>query len=222
MIDYLVLVPVGYLLGSLPFGLIAGLAFRRIDVRQFGSGKTGTTNVARTVGTPVALAVMLLDMGKTILAVVLARVFADSHGVEAAAAMASLFGHNWPVFIGFKGGRGTASGWGGLLILSPWAGLASLVFGGPALALTGYVSFGSIVGASSGSVVLVVLSATGHGPVEYIWFGSVACLLVIARHRDNIQRLLKGEERKLGQRTEASGSLPKPERRKGLRWSRSA
>ena len=206
MIDYLVLVPIGYLLGSLPFGLIAGLLLKRIDIRDFGSGKTGMTNVARTVGTPVALIVLLLDMGKAVLAVVLARVIYDSPGVEAAAALASLLGHNWPVFIGFRGGRGTASGWGGLLILSPWAGLASLVFGAPTLAISRYVSLGSIVGASSGAVVLVVLSATGHEPGEYVWFGSIAGLLVVARHRDNIERLLKGEERKLGRSAEAVGS----------------
>ena len=206
MIDYLVLVPIGYLLGSLPFGLIAGLLYRRIDIRDFGSGKTGMTNVARTVGTPVALIVLLLDMGKAVLAVVLARVITDSHGVEAAAALASLMGHNWPVFIGFRGGRGTASGWGGLLILSPWAGLASLVFGAPALVITRYVSLGSIIGASSGAVVLVVLSATGHEPGAYIWFGSIAGLLVVARHRDNIGRLFRGEERKIGQASEAATS----------------
>ena len=103
MIDYLILVPVGYLLGALPFGLIAGLVFKRIDVRGVGSGKTGMTNILRAVGLPAAIAVLLLDMGKAILAVVLARILSESHGVEAAAALAVLVGHNWPVFTGSGG-----------------------------------------------------------------------------------------------------------------------
>jgi len=222
VIEYLVLVPIGYLLGSLPFGLIAGRVFKRIDVREFGSGKTGMTNVMRTVGAPVAMLVMLLDMGKSVLVVVLARVFADSPGVEALAALASVFGHSWPVFIGFRGGRGTAPGWGALLILSPWAGLASTVIAAPGLALTRYVSVGSLLGASSGAVVLVVLSAMGNAPLEYIWFGSIGGVLVVARHKDNIARLLKGEERKIGRTPEATTDQPSTGRHKGLRWPRSA
>ena len=104
MIAYLVMVPVGYLLGSLPFGLIIGMVAKRIDVRDFGSGKTGMTNVMRTIGVRAAILALLLDMGKSIVSVVLARIFFDSHGVEAAAALAALIGHNWPIFVGFRGG----------------------------------------------------------------------------------------------------------------------
>ena len=123
MIDYLILVPLAYLLGSVPFGLIAGRLVANVDVRDYGSGKIGMTNVLRTSGKTAAAVVLLLDMGKGVLAVFIARLFFDSYGAEAAAALAVLFGHNWPVFIKFRGGRGTASGWGGLLILSPIAGL---------------------------------------------------------------------------------------------------
>ena len=220
MIGYLLLIPVGYLLGSLPFGLIAGWIVKRVDVRDYGSGKTGMTNVLRTIGAPAAVSVLLLDMGKAILAVILARVFFDSPGIEAAAALGAVAGHCWPVFVGFRGGRGTAPGLGGLLILSPLAGLIVLVIVIPLIAVTRYVSAGSIVGAASGGLILVVLSSIGHAPLGYISFGVVGSLLILARHKDNIRRLASGEERKLGQAVD--GTPNGAQRGKGMRWPRSA
>ena len=223
MIDYLILVPVGYLLGSLPFGLISGRLLKHVDVRDYGSGSIGMTNVLRTVGAPAAAVVLLLDMGKAVAAVVFARVFSGSAGVETACALAALVGHNWPVFIGFRGGKGTASGWGGLLILSPISGLVATVAGIPAIAATRYVSLGSIVASISGGVALIVLSITGHAPAAYAWYGAIGGTLVVARHKDNIQRLLRGEERKIGQTVNPDqGPRPKNGRRKGFRWPRSA
>lgn len=219
--DYLVLIPVGYLLGCLPFGLIAGWVFKGVDVRKYGSGKTGMTNVMRTVGVPAALLVLALDMGKGIVAVAIARLIADAPGVEAAAGLAALIGHNWPVFIGFRGGRGTATGWGGLLMLSPVAGLVATLVGLPVVAITRYMSLGSILGASSGAIALVVLAVTGAVPMEYVWYGAIGGALVVARHKDNIQRLLRGEERKISQRATAASVGPEADRRKGLRWSKS-
>ena len=221
MTDYLILVPVAYLLGSLPFGLIAGWVIRRIDVREFGSGMTGMTNVLRTVGLPAAVLVLLLDMGKGVVAVLLAKIISDSHAVEAAAGVAALVGHNWPVFIRFRGGRGTASGWGSLLMLSPLSGLAAGL-GLMTAVVTRYVSLGSILGAIAGVVTLVVLSSTGHAPGAYIWFGAIAGTLIVVRHKENIQRLLRGEERKIGQAAEVIQRRSKGERRKGLRWPGSA
>lgn len=209
MIAYLVMIPVGYLLGALPFGYIIGWLFKRIDVRDYGSGKTGMTNVLRTVGLPAAALALLLDMGKATLAVVLTRVFFDSQGAEAGAAIAALMGHTWPVFAGFRGGRGTAPGWGALLILSPIAGLVASVVGLASVALSRYVSLGSILGTLSGIITLIALAVLGmvvegasgafwFASAEYIWFAVIGATLVIGLHRDNIQRLLKGEERKIG------------------------
>ena len=222
MISYLVLIPIGYALGSLPFGLIVGWIVKGADVRDFGSGRTGFTNVLRTVGVPAAVLVLALDMGKGALAVVLARVLADSHGVEVAAALAALAGHNWPAFLGFKGGRGVASGLGALVILSPLSGLVAAAVGLPVAAGTRFVSLGSILGTLSGTGVLIGLVASGHAPSEYLWFAGIAGPTVIAQHRENIARLLRGEELRLGQSAEAVRRPAKVERRRGLPWSRSA
>lgn len=199
MIDYLVIVPLGYLLGSVPYGLIVGKVVKRVDVRDYGSGRTGMTNVMRTVGTKAAILVLLLDMGKAVLAIFLAKILFDSHSAEAAAGLAALVGHNWPVFIGFRGGRGTATGWGGLLILSPLSALVATVIGIPVIARTRYISLASIVSTIGGTTALIVLAVTSHAPTGYIWFAAIGGALVVMRHKDNIERLLKGEERKLGQ-----------------------
>ena len=210
MIPYLVMIPVGYLIGAVPFGYLAGKMFANVDIREYGSGSIGMTNVLRTAGARAAIGVLLLDVGKSVLAVVIARLAFDSHGAEAAAALAVLFGHSWPVFIGFRGGRSTASGWGGLLILSPVAGLIATLIGLSLIALTRYMSVGSIFAASLGSLALVVLAQlalTGifETPQVYGWYGIIGGTLIVARHKENIQRLLNGTERKIGQPVDLAG-----------------
>ena len=203
MTDYLILVilvPVCYLLGSIPFGLIAGKLYRRIDVRDFGSGSTGMTNVVRTVGVPVGALVLLLDMGKGVGAVALARYVLEApEAAQAAAALSAIAGHNWPVFIGFRGGRGTATGWGALLMLWPVAGLVATIVGVLLIAITRYVSLGSVTATLVGCAVLAVTCLAGAAPMGLLWFATIGCAFVVGRHRGNIERLLKGEERKLGQ-----------------------
>ena len=209
MIDFLILVPVGYLIGSLPFGLIAGWLLKRMDIREFGSGKTGMTNVMRTVGAPAAALVLILDMGKAVLTVVIARLISDSHGVEVAGALAALFGHNWPVFVGFRGGRGTAPGWGGLLILSPLSGAIATAIGLLLVGTTRYMSLGSVMASISGGIAIIVLAATGHAPVVYVWYTAIGSSTVVILHKDNIHSLLKGEERKIGQSADTASHQPK-------------
>jgi glycerol-3-phosphate acyltransferase PlsY len=200
VIEYLVLVPIAYLVGSLPFGLIAGKIVTGTDIRDFGSGKTGMTNVLRTAGPVPAALVLLLDMGKAVVAVVVARILFDSTGAEAAAVVAVMIGHNWPVFVQFRGGRGIASGYGGLLILSWPAFIVATLVGVSLIAGTRYVSLGSITAAVLGSLALIITAATGHAPMAYIWFGVFGTALVVVRHKDNIHRLLQGTEPKIGQR----------------------
>ena len=209
---YLLMILVGYVIGSIPFGLIAGKLVAKIDIRDYGSGKMGMTNVLRTSGLTAAAIVLLLDMGKGVVAVLIARLLFDLPGVEAAAALAVLFGHNWPVFIGFRGGRGTASGWGGLLILSPFAGIVATIVGLSLVGVTRYVSLGSVTAAALGSIVLIILALAGPRlgdiplisdvPSDYMYYGIIGGTLIVVRHKDNIERLLKGTERKLGQRAE--------------------
>ena len=222
MIGYLLLVPAGYLLGSAPFGLIAGLLLRGIDVRKYGSGSTGMTNVLRTVGPLAAGLVLLLDMGKCVLAIALARIFTDSTGIETAAGLSVIIGHIWPLFSGLKGGKGTATGWGGLLYLSPISGLVATVVGVSTIAIGRYVSLGSMLATASGTIALIVLYLLGAEPLAYIWYGLVGSLLIFASHRGNIVRLLRGQERRLGQRVESLRDQHESRRRKGLRWPRSA
>jgi len=202
VIEYLVMVPVAYAVGSIPFGLLAGKLVAKVDIRDYGSGKIGMTNVLRTAGVTAAAVVLLLDMGKAVAVVVAARLLFDSYGVEAASALAVIFGHNWPVFIGFRGGRGTASGWGGLLILSPIAGLIASVIGLSLVGLTRYVSLGSIMAAGLGSIALIILAFMGQEPLVYSWYGIIGGTLIVVRHRDNIQRLLNGTERKIGHKAD--------------------
>ena len=200
MTDYFILVPVCYLLGSIPFGLIAGKLYRSIDVRDYGSGSTGMTNVVRTVGVPVGALVLLLDMGKGVGAVALARyALGAPEAAQAAAALSAIAGHNWPVFIGFRGGRGTATGWGSLLMLWPIAGLVATIVGLALIAITRYVSLGSVTATLVGCAVLAVACLAGAAPMGLLWFAAIGCAFVVGRHRGNIERLLKGEERKLGQ-----------------------
>ena len=206
MIEYLVMVPIAYIVGSIPFGLLAGKLVAKVDIRDYGSGKIGMTNVLRTAGVTAAAVVLLLDMGKAVSVVVAARLLFDTTGVEAAAALAVIIGHNWPVFIGFRGGRGTASGWGGLLILSPIAGLIATVVGVSLVGVTRYMSLGSITAAALGSAVLVVLAMIGQEPLVYSWYGIIGGTLIVVRHRDNIQRLLNGTERKIGQKDDLASN----------------
>ena len=206
LIDCLIFVPIGYALGSLPFGLIAGYIFGAGDIRRVGSGKSGMTNVMRTVGYKVGVVVLFLDMGKSVGAIALARYGFDAFdGAVAGAGIAALAGHVWPVFSGFKGGSGVAPGWGGLIILSPISGLAATVLGLSIVGLTRYVSLASITSAVSGSVILFVLAVMDREPFNYMWYGIIGAPLIVYLHRDNIGRLLRGEERKLGQRVPAEG-----------------
>jgi glycerol-3-phosphate acyltransferase PlsY len=223
VIEYLVFVPLGYLLGAIPFGFIAGKLFGGVDVRDHGSGSIGMTNVMRTVSPPVAILVLALDMGKAIGAVILARIIADAPLVETLTGIAVIAGHSWSVFIGFSGGKGTATGWGALFALSPIAGIVASVIGVGLIALTRYVSLGSIVAATLGALTLAVIALVNDAvPLEYALYGAGGVPIILFKHRDNIQRLLRGDERKLGQKVDTVPGPTDNQRGKGLRWPRSA
>lgn len=197
----------GYLLGSVPSGVIIGKVFGNIDPRTQGSGKTGTTNILRTLGPGPAAMVLALDLSKGVAAVLLARyAFMPQPPAsvnlqawaEAVGGFAALVGHNHSIFIQFTGGRGVATGGGIILAVSPFAFAVSLIAVIVPIALTRYVSLGSIIGAASGAITGVILAATGHNSWPHAVLLVAGAAYIIVAHRDNIERLLAGTERKLG------------------------
>ena len=192
------MVPLGYLLGSFPSGYLAGRWCAGVDIRQLGSGSTGATNVLRQVGKGPALVVFLVDVFKGSAAVILARALlgAGAYGWLVAAGLAALAGHIWPIWLGGKGGKAVATGFGMLLGLVPAVGLACLGVFLTSLALSRIVSISSVLAAAS----LPLLMAGAGAPGAYLGLGVVAAVMVIWRHRSNLSRLLKGEEPRLGQK----------------------
>ena len=192
---YLVLVA-AYLLGSLPFGYIMSKVLLKTDIRQHGSGNIGATNVLRVVGWKAALPVFLLDMLKGFLAVSIARYVIDVPAVYLGAGFLAMLGHSYPVFLGFRGGKAAATAIGVMAALSGWALLIMAMVALAAVALTRYVSLGSIIGALLVPLIFLIL---GYG-LPYVIFGIATALLIVIRHKANIERLLKGSEPKLGQK----------------------
>ena len=201
---FLVTTLAGYLLGSVPSGVLVGRA-RGMDPRARGSRKTGATNVLRTLGPGAAALVAALDVGKGAAAVLLPRhlVLRDQPDLapwaEAASGVAALVGHNHSIFIRFTGGRGVLTGAGAMAVMSPGAWLCGFVAAALPIALTRYVSLGSIAGAAASPVADLVLVLRGRDSVPHLLFLALGGGYVILAHRDNIQRLLDGTERKLGQ-----------------------
>ncbi len=181
----------GYLLGSIPFGLLLTRA-AGTDIRQVGSGNIGATNVLRTGNKGLAAATLLLDGGKAALAVWLGRHF-GSEVASMAAGAAAFIGHCFPVWLRFRGGKGVATLLGIALAAAPWAGLIALfAWLGGALG-TRYSSVGGMLAAVAIPVALAVLGMTG-------WAATTAVLaaILIARHHENIARLRAGTESRIG------------------------
>ena len=185
----------GYVLGSVPAGLLVGRAFG-VDVRKVGSGNIGTANVLRAAGKWAAGLTMLGDMLKGFLPVVVARAFTDDDWVLALVALATVVGHCWPVFLRFKGGKGVATGAGTSIALAPPVGLGLFVLWWAVALISRYTSLAAIVVMISTPVAFYL---TGQ-PLPYLLYALVGGTLVLWRHRENARALLKGTERKVGQR----------------------
>ena len=194
------LVPLGYLAGSVPWGLIVVRLARRTDIRSLGSGRTGVTNVLRVAGKRAAAAVLLADVGKGLALVVAARLLTDDAWVHAATAAAVIVGHIWPVLAGFRGGRGIATALGAAGALEPWAVVLGFGTFLPLVALTRYVSLGSLLGVLVAVATFAVRTVVFGAPAAYLWFAVACGALIIAVHRDNIARLVRGVERRIGER----------------------
>ena len=204
---WIIFVIASYAIGSIPFGLLIGKLIKGIDIREFGSRSTGATNVARTCGPLWGLLALILDMGKAAIPLSLAvYIIGTPEWSHPFMGLAAILGHVFPIFTNFRGGKGVASGWAALIVLSPWAGLAATITAGPLIGITRYVSLGSIVGSGFGGGTIVALAFLGYCPTIYAIFGILGATVTIVLHRDNIGRLRRGEESRLGERTESHPS----------------
>jgi glycerol-3-phosphate acyltransferase PlsY len=191
---------VAYLCGSIPSGVLVGKLVGNIDPRTRGSGKTGATNILRTLGPGAAVVVAITDVLKGVAAVLLARylIFPGQPWAETVAGFAALLGHNYSVFIRFTGGRGVATGGGVTLAMQPLAVLAGVLGLIIPIAITRYVSLGSMVAAAACAVADAALVALQRDSYPHLVFIAVGAAFIIYSHRDNIARLMNGTERKLG------------------------
>ncbi len=190
---------ISYLLGSIPSGYIAGRWLAQVDIRQLGSGSTGATNVLRHFGKVPALVVFLIDVGKGIAAVLIAKNFQLNDNWQVIAGLLSVVGHIWPIWLGWKGGKAVATGLGMLLGLSWPVGLSCLGVFLTVLSFSKIVSLSSVITALS-LPLLMVLSF--HGNIyrpAYLALSVVTMAIVIWRHRSNIKRLWARTEPKIGE-----------------------
>ena len=206
IVGAILVIVLGYLLGAIPIGLLIGRLTRGIDIREFGSHRTGATNALRTLGARTAAIVFVLDLAKGVLAVVLAyQLYAAGPAgsppwVAAAAGFAAVIGHIWSVFIRFTGGRGVATSTGALLALAPFAVLILAPIVILVMWRWRYVSLGSVMGSLLAPVLVFVLAVAGAAPWAAVGYAVAVGLLVTWAHRDNIARLRAGTERRIGQK----------------------
>lgn len=195
----LVTAVLGYLLGSIPTGVLVGRLAGIKDLREYGSGKTGFTNSLRTMGVRWAVLVVVVDVLKGSAPVLIGRLLFDEPMAAALGGVAAVIGHTFPVFAGFRGGRGVATAFGAFLAVSPLAALACLTFALIILAVFRYASLMSVVGVFVGFLVVVGLVISDRAAQPYLLFALLTMLAVEFNHIANIKRLIAGTEPKLGQ-----------------------
>lgn len=203
-----IVVVIAYLLGSIPFGylFVKYIFTSGEDVREIGSGGIGATNVTRRAGVRGGLLTYVFDVAKGVAAVMLMRMVAnDDYFWIGAAAIAAIVGHIFPIFLGFRGGKGVATGVGVYLALAPYSVLTTLVLWAAIVYFTRYVSLGSIVATAAVPVWTLLyyglLQPSPH--LKALVIVAVAgCALIVATHHENINRLLRGTENKIGVRVE--------------------
>lgn len=212
---------VAYLIGAIPFALIVSRRMAGVDISKYGSGNIGGTNVLRVVGTKAGVIVMLLDISKAVVAVTLAKLIIGGDVLlvggfpfnwqvgQVIAALMVIVGHDWSVYIRFRGGKGVAAYYGGWLAMYPGAALCGGVIILFTILATKYMSLGSMLGALGILCLFVVLAVVSEFDVVYnvyLVYGLVTAGLVVYQHRSNISRLRSGTELRLGERHEKVGS----------------
>lgn len=219
-LQYLAALVVGYLMGSIPVGVIVSRLTAKVDVRDYGSGMTGMTNVLRTAGRKAAVIVVAGDLLKGALAVIFAGlIVGDSYlqtGVfgfgaplgRVLAALGAVIGHNWSVFLGFRGGRGVATYFGALAAMVPLVAIFGLEILILSAFSTRFMSLGSIAGVVGSYAIIVPLTLLNGLDIEYLLFSIIGVVIIVAMHRGNIVRLMNGKERRLGERAKGVGTTP--------------
>lgn len=191
-----------YLIGALPTAYLLGRWLRGLDLRQHGSGNLGATNAFRVMGKSIGTTVLALDVAKGVIAVQLAHLAPQTNlDLPLIAGLMAILGHNWPIYLGFRGGKGVATSAGVFLSLMPFSSLCAIIFFLIVLWLTRYVSLSSILAAFV--LPLAILLQWSTSPIDSVsWlrflFALLAALLVLLRHHGNIRRLLAGQERRIG------------------------
>jgi acyl phosphate:glycerol-3-phosphate acyltransferase len=194
------LIPVvAYLLGSIPFGLLVVKALGGSDIRSVGSGNIGAANVTRNAGPIAGALTLLLDAGKGYLAVWLAGHWTGWNiRWMMLGAIFAVIGHVFPVWLQFRGGKGVATGLGVFIPICHDAVIAAAILWVLVVLFWRYSSLGSIVAAAAMPVLVYLLYAPGHAPIEFVTFGTILiAVLILAKHRSNIERLIAGEESRL-------------------------
>ena len=208
MIAYIIMAVIAYLIGSVNFSVIISKKMAGFDVREKGSGNAGSTNVLRTVGKKAAIITLVCDILKGVVSVLIALLVgaiagesANSAIVVEIAALAVVIGHTFPVFFGFRGGKGVATSLGVILIVNWKIGLICLVFALALMALTRMVSLGSISASVLFAVLTMFIRDSYIGGIEFdfsfIIFGILLAALVIFNHRSNLKSIINGTENKL-------------------------
>jgi len=184
--------------------MVVARVYRNVDLTAHGSGRTGATNVLRTLGKGAAAVAFAGDFLKGLLAVLAVQyvIAPDDPWAQLVAAAFAVLGHSYSIFIGFKGGRGVVTGLGATIVAAPTLILIAFAISAVIVAVTRYVSLGSVIGATLSALLLCWLALTTGQPAWAVWGVLVGGFIVVA-HKDNIQRLLAGTERKLGEREHA-------------------
>ena len=196
MVDTLASLLLGYGVGSLPIGFLLTNRLKGIDLRRVGSGNVGAANVYRSAGLFVALLVVAVDMAKGAASVALAPGVASGVGAQVAAGVAAIFGHVYPIWLRFRGGKGVATACGVFAVLAPLATAAAGVVFLATVLITRYVSLGSVMATAA----LPPLAWALDYPDAVIAGGTVAALVIVVRHAGNLARVADGTERRLGER----------------------
>ena len=188
----------GYLFGSFPSGYLAGRIVKGIDIRSLGSGSTGATNVLRHIGKRAAITVFLIDVFKGVISILLAKYFLLNDSWQVAIGLSTLIGHIWPVWLNWRGGKAVATGLGIFLGLSWQVGLATLGVFILMITLFRIVSLASVSAALALPFIMFISFKTSSISLPFLVISLLAMTLVIWRHRENILRLMKGKEPKIG------------------------